>query len=82
MCTRSALSSDSQARTDTCPWRESVYSSASSRTVIHPAAGETHSADCRSRFSSNSHRSASPFRSNVLSATTTLRNFTLTRHVP
>ena len=82
MWTRSALSSDSHARTDTCPCRESRYSSASSRTVIFPADGETNSPESRSRFCSISQRTASPLRWNVRSATTTLRYFTWTRHVP
>ena len=64
------------------PCRASRYSSASSATVIRPAAGETNSPEMRSRFCSVSHRTASPLRWNVRSATTTLRYFTLTRHCP
>ncbi len=82
MCTRSALSSDSHARTETWPIRASRYSSASSRTVIRPAAGETNSPEMSSRFCSVSHRVASPLRSKLRSATTTPRYFTWTRHVP
>ncbi len=82
MCTFRALTSDSQARTETWPRRASRNSSASSRTVIRPAPGATNSPEISSRFCSVSHRTASPLRSKVRSATVTPLYFTLTRHVP